>query len=131
MPVEEMERYFTYRSEWNESEMVVRIRFSEDAEEWTDWQVLRRDFRDPNATSSPLYLGEADYRYFEWAVFNKGGQEGQLNLQFYHPVNSTIMAAAETAPGLEISTCSCPNPNRDRRSRRRNDYLRCDHAIGG
>ncbi len=110
MPVVDMERYFTYHSQWDESEMVVRMRFSADGNEWTNWQVLRRDFRDPTATKSPLHLGEADYRFFEWAVFNKGGQEGQLNLQFYHPSNSTIMAEADPDSILDIRLGECPNP---------------------
>lgn len=72
LPMTETENYFTYLAEWDQSNLIIRIRFSEDGDSWTNWQVLKSDYREPTATTSPLNIGESNFKYFEWAVFNKG-----------------------------------------------------------
>lgn len=110
LPFTDADKYFTYLAAWDQGELVVRLRFSEDGETWTKWQVLKRDFRDPNAKMSPLNIGEVEYRYFEWAVFNKAGLESELTFNFYHPSQTTILADVGNDLPYEISTCTCPEP---------------------
>jgi hypothetical protein len=110
MPVTAAEDHFTYLAEWNQGDLAIRIRFSKDGEQWTKWEVLKRDFRTPEIAASPLNMAENNYEYLEWAVYNKSGIESHLTLNFYHPTSQTIYADLNDGFPMEISTVGCPQP---------------------
>lgn len=110
MPVASGEDYFTYLAEWNQGDLTIRIRFSEDGEEWTKWEVLKRDFCTPDVAASPLSISENHYQYFEWAVYNKAGLESDLTFNFYYPTLETMYASAGGDFPIEVSTVGCPQP---------------------
>lgn len=108
MPSTTPKDYFTLLARWSEGEIITRIRFSNDRENWTPWQVLKRDYTQPEAQHSPLFLVQDQFAYFEWAVYNKGGTESALSLDFYYPSTEPILAEVATAQQLAISTIGCP-----------------------
>ncbi|MEL7247688.1 MAG: hypothetical protein AAFZ63_21240 [Bacteroidota bacterium] len=110
LPASVDQEFFTYLSEWNEGELVVRLRFSNDGENWTKWDILKRDYTQPEATNSPLHLAADQYEYFEWAVYNKAGIACELALNFYYPESTPVIAAFAEGNLLEISTVGCPQP---------------------
>lgn len=110
MPVAADEDYFTYLAEWDEGDLTIRIRFSEDGEEWTKWEVLKRDFCTPEVAASPLNIADNKYEYFEWAVYNKAGMESELTFNFYFPTLEPMYATEEGDFPLEVSTVGCPQP---------------------
>lgn len=109
-PTNDDQAYFTYLTEWDEGELVVRLRFSNDKENWTKWNILKRDYTQPTAKNSPLHLAAHQYKYFEWAVFNKAGVESELSLNFYYPEGNPTIAETNADGLLEISTVGCPQP---------------------
>lgn len=108
MPANYSDDTFSYLAAWNTGNMTVRIRFSEDGTEWTKWDVLKRDFKKPEALNSPLHVADQQYTYFEWAVYNNSGIENQLSLNFYYPGEDLYYADLAEAYNLEISTVGCP-----------------------
>ncbi len=110
LPLSADQSFFTYLSEWNEGELIVRVRFSNDGEQWTKWNILKKDYTQPEATNSPLHLAANQYKYFEWAVYNKAGVESKLSLNFYYPEDTPAVAAIAENDFLEISTIGCPQP---------------------
>jgi len=110
MPAVTGDDYFTYLAEWNEGDLTIRIRFSEDGNEWTNWQVLKRDFCMPEIKASPLNIANNKYEYFEWAVYNKAGLESDLTFNFYFPTVDSMYATTQSNFPLEISTVGCPQP---------------------
>lgn len=101
--------HFTYAANWNQGDLTIRIRFSEDGETWTKWQVLKRNFCDPESKSSPLNMTEQQYQYFEWAVFNKSGIASELTFNFYHPTDEVLYADIVGDYAFEMSTVGCPS----------------------
>ena len=110
LPTTAEQDFFTFLSEWNEGELVVRMRFSNDRENWTKWEVLKRDYTQPTAKNSPLHLASESYEYFEWAVYNKAGTESELSLNFYYPTIAPAFADIASADQMTISTVGCPQP---------------------
>lgn len=110
MPVASSEDYFTYLAEWNQGDLTIRIRFSEDGDQWTKWEILKRDFCTPEIAASPLNIAENNYQYFEWAVYNKAGLKSDLTFNFYYPTFETMYADVESEFPIEISTVGCPQP---------------------
>lgn len=111
MPAATGEDYFTYLAEWNQGDLTIRIRFSEDGDEWTKWQVLKRDYCAPKIAASPLNIADNKYEYFEWAVYNKAGLESDLTFNFYFPTLDPRYATTQSDLPFEISTVGCPQPN--------------------
>ena len=112
-PVQEMpgvaqQDYFTLLTRWSEGNIITRIRFSNDRENWTEWKVLKRDYTQPEAQHSPLSLVQDQFAYFEWAVYNKDGAESALSLDFYYPSTEPIMAEVATAEQIATSLVGCP-----------------------
>ena len=110
MPVATGEDYFTYLAEWNQGDLTIRLRFSEDGTEWTKWQVLKRDYCAPETAASPLNIADNKYEYFEWAVYNKAGLESDLTFNFYFPTVDPMYATNDGDFPLEVSTVGCPQP---------------------
>jgi hypothetical protein len=108
MPATNAEDAFSFLAEWNTGNLTVRIRFSEDGTDWTNWEILKRNFKEPEALSSPLHLADKQYAYFEWAVYNNDGLESKLSLNFYFPGEDLYYAELEDVYELEVSTVSCP-----------------------
>lgn len=110
MPVIEEDEVFTFLAKWSEGELVTRIRFSKDGDDWTSWEVLKRDFNSPTDLNSPLNMVDQSYQYFEWAVFNKAGLATELSLDFYYPESLSSLGSLSSVFELETSTVGCPNP---------------------
>ncbi len=109
-PASATESFFTYLSEWDKGELVVKMRFSKDGEEWTAWEVLKKDYTQPTAKNSPLHIADNDYEFFEWAVYNKAGLESELALNFYYPSEIPVFANINSAYPVEVATVGCPQP---------------------
>ncbi|WP_367391815.1 hypothetical protein [Lewinella sp. LCG006] len=110
MPASATESFFTYLSEWNQGELVVKMRFSKDGQEWTSWEVLKKDYTAPSAKNSPLHIADNDYEFFEWAVYNKAGLETELALNFYYPTEAPVFANINAAYSVEVAMVGCPQP---------------------
>lgn len=110
LPATADQDFFTFLTEWNEGELVVRMRFSNDRENWTKWEILKRDYTQPEAKNSPLHVAEKEYKYLEWAVYNKAGVESDLSLNFYYPTNEVIFADIAANDMIEVSSVGCPQP---------------------
>lgn len=110
MPNAAEKNYFTLLTRWSEGNIITRIRFSNDRQNWTAWKVLKCDYTQPEAQHSPLFLVQDQFAYFEWAVYNKGGSESALSLDFYYPSSEPIMAEVATAEQVAISFVGCPEP---------------------
>lgn len=110
LPTSADQDFFTFLSEWNEGELIVRMRFSNDRENWTKWEILKRDYTQPEAKNSPLHIAENEYKYFEWGVFNKAGVESNLSLNFYYPTSEVIFADIAVNDSMEVSSVGCPQP---------------------
>lgn len=108
MPATNTEDAFSFLAQWNTGNLTVRIRFSEDGSDWTKWEVLKRNFKEPKALNSPLHLSDKQYSYFEWAVYNNDGLESELSLNFYFPGEDLYYAGLEDVYEFEISTVGCP-----------------------
>jgi len=112
-PVQEMPSsfsadHFTYAAAWDQGDLTIRIRFSEDGDTWTNWQVLKRNFCDPKGKSSPLNITEQQYQYFEWAVYNKSGMASELTFNFYHPTEDMLYSDVAGDYAFETSAVGCP-----------------------
>lgn len=110
MPASTTESFFTYLSEWDQGEVVVKLRFSKDGQTWTGWEVLKKDYTQPNTQNSTLHIANNDYNFFEWAVFNKAGLETALTLNFYYPAEAPVFANLNTAYSVELAMVGCPQP---------------------
>ncbi len=110
MPASVTESFFTYLSEWDQGELVVKMRFSKDGKEWTTWEVLKKDYTQPSAKNSPLRIADNDYEFFEWAVYNKAGLESELALNFYYPSEAPVFANINSAYSVEVAMVGCPQP---------------------
>ena len=110
MPIATGEDYFTYLAEWNQGDLTIRIRFSEDGHQWTNWQVLKRDHCSSEMAASPLNIADNNYQYFEWAVYNKAGAESTLTFNFYYPTLGQMYANTNNQFPVEITTVGCPQP---------------------
>lgn len=110
MPTSAENAFFTYLAAWNESDLAVRIRFSNDGTTWTEWSVLKRDYTSAAAKSSPLHLAATSYRFFEWSVYNKTGEASELSLNFYYPTQSPVHTDALDTYAMTVSRVGCPQP---------------------
>jgi hypothetical protein len=110
MPASANESFFTYLSEWDQGELIVKMRFSKNGQEWTAWEVLKKDYSQPNIQNSPLHIADNDYNFFEWAVYNKAGLESELALNFYYPTEAPVFANINSAYSVEVALVGCPQP---------------------
>lgn len=110
MPTSTSESNFGYLAKWNEGDLTVKIRFSEDGETWTNWEVLKRDFQNPEATISPLQTADDSYAYFEWAVYNKAGEATDLSLSFYYEDEVFLYGNVAEVFQMEVTEGACPQP---------------------
>lgn len=110
MPAAANDNFFTYLTQWDQGDLVVKMRFSIDGEEWTSWEVLKKDYTQPTAKNSPLRIADNDYQFFEWAVFNKAGLESELSFNFYYPTDSPVIANVTSTYAVEVSKIGCPQP---------------------
>lgn len=111
LPATAGDHFFTYLAEWNQGDLSIRIRFSNDGQEWTNWEVLKRNFATPEALHSPLQLAGNAYSFFEWAVYNKTGEACELALNFYYPIYpQPAYADIAPVPNMVVSTVGCPQP---------------------
>ncbi len=110
MPATTGDAFFTYLAAWNQGDLAVRIRFSNDGTTWTAWSVLKRDYIKAQADSSPLHLAATSYRFFEWSVYNKTGEASELSLHFYYPAQSPVRADALGSYAMTVSQVGCPQP---------------------
>ncbi|MEM1215879.1 MAG: hypothetical protein AAGJ82_09355, partial [Bacteroidota bacterium] len=101
---------FGYLAEWDTGDLTVKIRFSEDGETWTNWEVLKRDFKAPGSTVSPLQTAEQAYSYFEWAVYNKAGESTDLSLSFYYEDEVFLYGNVAEVFQMEVTEGACPQP---------------------
>ena len=99
----------SFLTTWQDSEIVARIRFSNDGETWTKWEVIKRDYTKPEDTFSSLHHLTQEYAYFEWAIYNKGGQATEFSLNFYYPTEEVLFADIATTE-FEVSEAVCPEP---------------------
>ena len=108
MPATNADDTFSFLAKWNTGNLTVRVRFSDDGTAWTNWEVLKRNFNEPEAMNSPLHNADHQYSYLEWAVYNNDGLESELSLNFYYPGESVFYAGLEDVYEFEVSTVGCP-----------------------
>ncbi|MEZ4985568.1 MAG: hypothetical protein R2795_11120 [Saprospiraceae bacterium] len=110
MPVASGNQYFTYLADWNQGDVAVRVRFSNDGVAWTEWAVLKKDFARPDASNSNLHISNGNYEFVEWSVYNKAGTPTSLDINFYYPSDAPVMAASGAYP-MTIGRTGCPQPD--------------------
>lgn len=102
--------FFTYSAAWNEGDLAVRIRFSNDGANWTAWSVLKRDYIQAQADASPLHLAASNYSHVEWSVYNKTGEASNLSLNFYYPSENPVHVDVLGSYAMSVSPIECPQP---------------------
>lgn len=102
--------HFGYSANWEQGDLTIKIRFSEDGEIWTKWEVLKRDFQNPSATFSPLQTANQAYTHFEWAVYNKAGEATDLSLSFYYEDEVFLYGNVAEVFQMEVTEGMCPQP---------------------
>ena len=97
IPLTQSDPFISYFLKWEGGETSLKIRFSRDGENWTDWQAMPRDEHSPELPLSIMGTTEVDMRFFQ--LENEGTERGirQIACHFYSP-GATERTLAPTLP---------------------------------
>ncbi|MEL6942670.1 MAG: N-acetylmuramoyl-L-alanine amidase, partial [Bacteroidota bacterium] len=116
VPIQEITPFLAYAITHQEENLELRIRFSEDGENWKDWEVLQKDIheeeREKQWVSELMFANEKD-RFFQYEWERSGGEDiafPKLEIHFYSPGKTTKNRSNTDANGLESRSCPCPQP---------------------
>lgn len=109
--------FFSFFVEWPQGTLDIDLRFTTDLENWTAWETLHQDSHNTEKGITELYIGKAEYRYFQLKINRRDPGIEAATLHFYHPglTADAPPAVGETDP-VSTSACPCPLPDIESRA---------------
>lgn len=110
--------FFSFFVEWPQGNIDIEfeLRFTNDLENWTEWETLHQDSHNTEKGITQLYIGKAEHRYFQLKTTRRDPSIETVTLHFYHP-GITVNTPAPTANIDPVNSSACPCPEPDIESR--------------
>jgi len=103
--------FFSFFVEWPQGSLELELRFTNDLENFTEWETLHQDSHNTEKGITELYIGKAEYRFFQLKMNRRDPSIETATLHFYHPglTADAPSVVAQTDP-VSTSACPCPQP---------------------